>query len=330
MTTLAGKYCKYTYTTSTPSDTPKQRYDAWCAELGVSNSNTLFSLDGDDVGFPVTFAVPPIVDGVAGGVFSSEGALGFRKINTPALPRTTSNFPNVGSIYQLTPYADVLLTFHPSNTDCYSQNVLFQTKGDVSIITGVIRPLSGTVSANSIEFAIRLNGTDALICVFRTTTTQIPIYMYAWGSSSDSKGTLLVSIAPNSVSELNIVSAQADPILVKEKGRFTTVPIAAMPMLRVVQPRSPFVGRDMLDGGGGKITGTTKVKGSPDVAVGRRVRLIRERDGICIREAWSDPITGAYQFLNINPAVVYTVITYDHTKNYRAVIADGLVPELMT
>lgn len=87
---------------------------------------------------------------------------------------------------------------------------------------------------------------------------------------------------------------------------------------------------DMQDGGNGKITGTTKVKGSPDVAVSRRVRLIRERDGICIREAWSDPTTGAYQFLNINPAVVYTVITYDHTKNYRAVIADGLVPEIMT
>jgi len=87
---------------------------------------------------------------------------------------------------------------------------------------------------------------------------------------------------------------------------------------------------DMQDGGNGKITGTTKVKGSPDAPVSRRVRLMREKDNICIREAWSDPTTGAYQFLNINPAVVYTVITYDHTKNYRAVIADGLVPEIMT
>lgn len=87
---------------------------------------------------------------------------------------------------------------------------------------------------------------------------------------------------------------------------------------------------DMQDGGNGKITGTTKVKGSPDVAVSRRVRLIRERDSICIREVWSNPVTGAYQFLNINPTIAYTVVTYDHTKNYRAVIADGLVPELMT
>ena len=87
---------------------------------------------------------------------------------------------------------------------------------------------------------------------------------------------------------------------------------------------------DMQDGGKGKITGTTKIKGSPDAPVSRRVRLMREKDNICIREVWSDPQTGAYQFLNINPAVVYTVITYDHTKNYRAVIADGLVPEIMT
>lgn len=330
MTTISGKHSKYTCTTSTPSDTPKQRYDAWCAEIGVSNSTSMLALNGDDDAFPVTFAAPPIVDGVLGGIYSTEGALGFRKSIAPKLPKTLTALPYIGNIYQLTPYADVLLTFHPSNTDCISQNVLFQTMGNVTLITGVIRPYSGTISANSIEFAIRVNGADTIVCVFRTTTTQIPIYLYACGAASDSKGELLVSIPPNTTSELNIVAAEADPLVVKEKVNFTTIKVADIPVVGVMWPRSPVMLRDMFDGGVGKITGTTKVKGSPDVAVSRRVRLIRERDGICIREAWSDPTTGAYQFLNINPAVVYTIITYDHTKNYRAVIADGLVPEIMT
>jgi hypothetical protein len=85
--------------------------------------------------------------------------------------------------------------------------------------------------------------------------------------------------------------------------------------------------RDMQYGGDGTITGTVKVAGTPtNVPVARKVRLIRDVDAICIREVWSDPATGAYTFTDIDRTASYTVITYDYTENFRAVVADRVVP----
>lgn len=87
--------------------------------------------------------------------------------------------------------------------------------------------------------------------------------------------------------------------------------------------------RDIYDGGRGRINSTVKVKGTPNYAVVRRVRLIRERDGRCIRETWSEAGTGNYLFEHIDERERYTVVAYDHTHNFRAVIADNLTPDLM-
>lgn len=87
--------------------------------------------------------------------------------------------------------------------------------------------------------------------------------------------------------------------------------------------------RDMYFGGRGRVRGTAKEKGTPDAPVYRRVRLGRERDGMVIREQWSDPTTGAYDFQYVDELQQYTVVAYDHLRNYRAVIADNLTPEIM-
>ena len=87
--------------------------------------------------------------------------------------------------------------------------------------------------------------------------------------------------------------------------------------------------RDIEHGGKGMIYGTISNKGTPNQPVYRRVRLIRDRDGICIRETWSHPTTGAYAFDNIDEHERYTVLSYDHTDNYRAVVGDKLIPEVM-
>ncbi|MFZ6872873.1 LamG domain-containing protein [Undibacterium sp. Di27W] len=86
---------------------------------------------------------------------------------------------------------------------------------------------------------------------------------------------------------------------------------------------------DLVFGGRGRISGVTKVKGTPDSAVSTKVRLYREKEGLLIRETWSDPVTGAFSFNYIAPGIKYTVLTYDHTHNERAVVADNLTPELM-
>lgn len=81
-------------------------------------------------------------------------------------------------------------------------------------------------------------------------------------------------------------------------------------------------------GGRGRIVGTVKNKGEPsDTPVYRRVRLFKDRDGQCVAETWSDPVTGVYAFENISPAHKYTALSYDHTGQFRAVVADNLTPE---
>ncbi len=86
-----------------------------------------------------------------------------------------------------------------------------------------------------------------------------------------------------------------------------------------------YLRRNIYFAGKGVIAGTIKRKGAPlDVPVARRVLLLDERAHVVVQEAWSDAQTGAYRFAQINPDVRYLVIAYDHTQQYRAVVADNL------
>ena len=87
---------------------------------------------------------------------------------------------------------------------------------------------------------------------------------------------------------------------------------------------------DAYYGGIFRIAGTVAEKGNPtNLPLRRRVLLLDERSQLVIREVWSNAVTGAYEFRGIRNDIAYTVVTYDSAKNYRAVIADNLMPELM-
>ena len=58
--------------------------------------------------------------------------------------------------------------------------------------------------------------------------------------------------------------------------------------------------KDMEFGGPGRIWGTTKAKGTPNVPTRSRVVLLRQRDKALARETWSDAATGAFEFRNID------------------------------
>jgi hypothetical protein len=104
-------------------------------------------------------------------------------------------------------------------------------------------------------------------------------------------------------------------------------PIPQHLLLTPAQPR--FVGstltrRDYQFGGNGRITGTVKEKGTTDQPIQRRVQLYDETSKVMTREAWSNPVTGAYLFENIDPLLTYTIISYDYTGAYKAVVANGI------
>ena len=89
--------------------------------------------------------------------------------------------------------------------------------------------------------------------------------------------------------------------------------------------------RNTYFGGTGQVTGTVKEKMLPaNVPLHRRVCLLEEKTRLLVAETWSDATTGNYVFERIDQTRTYTVMAYDHTGLYRAVIADRLVPEMLT
>jgi len=71
------------------------------------------------------------------------------------------------------------------------------------------------------------------------------------------------------------------------------------------------------------------VKNTPATPVRRRVLLIEEATRAVIRETWSEAATGAYFFGRVAMNTTFTVVSYDHTQAFRAVVADRVVPEVM-
>lgn len=88
--------------------------------------------------------------------------------------------------------------------------------------------------------------------------------------------------------------------------------------------------RNIHFAGNGRITGTVKEKGTAsNVPVHRRVVLIDERTRLLVQEQWSDATTGVYNFIDVDHTHTFTVLSYDHTGAFRAVVADGQIPELI-
>ena len=86
--------------------------------------------------------------------------------------------------------------------------------------------------------------------------------------------------------------------------------------------------RDVEVGGTGTIYGTTKTKGTPNQPTMARVVLLHQRSKLPVRETWSDPVTGYYEFRGINPAYDYIVLAEDVAGNFRPVAANRLTPEV--
>lgn len=106
----------------------------------------------------------------------------------------------------------------------------------------------------------------------------------------------------------------AEPIVGAEMPAFN---------LREVTMETSFM--DAYHGGIGRISGTVAENGSPNIKVHREVLLLDEASNMVIRKTWSDPVTGVYEFVGIKEGVRYTIISYDYTTKYKAVIADNII-----
>lgn len=106
------------------------------------------------------------------------------------------------------------------------------------------------------------------------------------------------------------------------------------PVSPVSLVRTPAISRSRDDwwgfSGKGRVRGTVKKKNDPaNTPLKRKVRLVRLDDGRLIREQWSDPVTGAYDFQFVAETVDYLVYSLDYTRSFRVAAADYAIVELM-
>lgn len=116
------------------------------------------------------------------------------------------------------------------------------------------------------------------------------------------------------------------------EGRLSSSPVEALDAIGVRRiDRAQVQGnRSIYFAGNGRITGTVKEKGAAsNTPVHRRVVLMDERTSLMVQEQWSDAATGVYSFINVDSTRTFTVLSYDHTGAFRAVVADRIVPELI-
>lgn len=86
---------------------------------------------------------------------------------------------------------------------------------------------------------------------------------------------------------------------------------------------------DIEAGGQGAIYGTVELYAQAgNIPLPRRVRLHRSRDGLLVRETWSDA-QGNYRFDGISERYSYDVIAWDHEGLQQSVVANDLQPEAM-
>lgn len=90
-----------------------------------------------------------------------------------------------------------------------------------------------------------------------------------------------------------------------------------------------LVARDVEHGGAGRIWGTTKTKAASDnIPTKARVVLLHQRSKLPVRETWSDPVTGVFNFPGIDTRQQFLTLAEDAGGNFRPVAANRLVPEV--
>ena len=97
------------------------------------------------------------------------------------------------------------------------------------------------------------------------------------------------------------------------------------------RPGSIHIGRyDYFHGQGeGVVAGTVKTKGTPaNFPTVCKVWLFRYEDWLTDGAHWTDAVTGAFSFTQLNMDYTYCVVAIDHTLNRRAVIMDRVAPIL--
>ncbi|CAN7474330.1 hypothetical protein [Variovorax paradoxus] len=306
------------------SAAPAQRYSAWAQALGVPETGTLLPLDGDDGSFVVTLGASPYTAGSTTAMFCSEG--GFAPYKTT--PSTTSSalytLSGVDRMYGFGTRAEALMTFHPG-ADCQSTGVQFQRAGAVSIFKGRIKRLGQEI--NRLDFALRVDASGWELVVQPIDIVQtVKLFL---GQPQYEMYSQDVAVGAIKALTFAVSDVPAAPLQAVARALAYVESNGAAPSYSGTARRRIVLGRkDHLTGvlgqGIGRVRGKTLDYANPaNKPYCCRVRLIRETDGMQVRELWSGT-DGSYDFQYVDELQSYSVLAYYLEHGKRAVVSDGL------
>ena len=286
---------------SNPSGSPSQvAYSPDGTHLAVLHSNspylTIYSRSGDSYTKLAPVATLPGT-GASSMAYSPDGVhLAVGHYGSPYL----TIYKRVGSTYTALPTPSGLASW-------VTNNVAYSPSGDRLLITQITPSIA--VFARDGDTYTKVSTPSLTLASASTKVAWWPTPVTSYGLTSGN-----FDATPLRTGD------QAAPSMIGEDvAGFTQVFSAATP---------PQL--DIYDAGRGRITGTVKEKNTPaNTPLKRRVVLLSMPGSRAIRETWSDPVTGVYEFTEVATDRVYAVVSYDHTGIYRGVVADHLTPELM-
>lgn len=158
-------------------------------------------------------------------------------------------------------------------------------------------------SSGVVNAGLSADGRVALACGFGSSTSQVKRFVFA----------PTVMRALRMPMHRPLLAAQA-ATLAQGYGLHGVIPLFSL---------------DSECGGVGVIYGTVELYAQAgNIPLPRRVRLHRSRDGLLVRETWSNA-QGEYRFDDITDRYKYDVIAWDHEGLQQSVVANELTPEVM-
>lgn len=329
-----GNAISVTYTTAAAAVAPATAYANWAAALGVSPTASLYAMDGDDASYVVQLAAAGMINSaVTSAVVSSEGGFGlYRRAPINQSNNSITTIPNVSRMSLPTDRPEALFTFHPP-VDAKTVGVKLQRAGTSTIIGGRIQQYQSTTTPiNVADFAIRMDDTTmTMIVAVPSGDTSVPLYVM--DGTVNLAGALMDTVVGGTQREIsatvtNTLFTISSPIRLEDMRTAGSLAWTGTPVYvrhigdgRVGRKNYALGDRGLSNG---RVRGTTKDKGSPNIPVSERTVLFRQRDALAVRQVWSTAGTGAYSFDYVDETETYFVVSFDHDGTFRAVIADGL------
>ena len=137
----------------------------------------------------------------------------------------------------------------------------------------------------------------------------------------------LTTSAGGSADVLALPQTSTPPVRTK-RARVLAAASAAVDMHRVAVAKT-IMAKDVQWGGSATIWGTTKAKGTPNVPIKARVVLMHQRSKLPVRETWSHPTTGYFEFRGVDVNHQFLTLAEDAAGAFRPVAANRLTPEVL-